>query len=155
MFGLIEDGIYPPMRSFTIGDKVFPRPYFLADGIYPRWAIFAKTIPFPNSNGERYYQGLQESCRKDVERLFGVLIQRFRILEHGCRLWSTDLIGQVMYACLIMHNMIIRHHKETNPGHLAEEIEEDMFDTPPVLERRNRPTTPSNDLDDLYESNPG
>ena len=75
-------------------------------------------------------------------------------MEHGCRLWSTDLIGQVMYACLIMHNMIIRHHKETNPGHLAEEMEEDMFDTPPVLERRNRPTTPSNDLDDLYESNP-
>ena len=131
LFGLVEDGIYPPMRSYTVGNKVFYRPYFLADGIYPRWAIFAKTIPFPSSNDQRKYQAAQESSRKDVERLFGVLIQRFRVLEHGCLFWKQDLIGKVMTACLIMHNMIIRHYKETNPDHVADELDEDMYDAPP------------------------
>ena len=32
-----------------------------------------------------------------------------------------------MYACLILHNMIIRHYRETNPGHVDDELDEDMF----------------------------
>ena len=47
------------------------------------------------------------AARKDVERAFGVLKKRWRILAMPCRLWDKDQIGNVMYACIILHNMIL------------------------------------------------
>ena len=54
--------------------------YYLTDGIYPPWAIFVK----PNHSPFNAKQSVaaQESRRKDVERLFGVLQGRFKILRH-------------------------------------------------------------------------
>jgi hypothetical protein len=40
----------------------YNKKYYLADGIYSRWAIFVKTI-----------SSCQEACGKDVEHAFGVL----------------------------------------------------------------------------------
>ena len=47
------------------------------------------------------------AARKDVERAFGVLKKRWRILGIPCRLWDKDQIGNVMYTCIILHNMIL------------------------------------------------
>jgi hypothetical protein len=41
------------------------------------------------------------------------------MITHPCRLWSTTDIIDVMYACIIMHNMIIE-----------DEVDEDL----PVLD---------------------
>jgi hypothetical protein len=45
--------------------------------------------------------------RKDIERAFGVLVKRFSILKQRFRLWFTDDIMYLMYACIILHNMFI------------------------------------------------
>ena len=45
--------------------------------------------------------------RKDVERCFGVLQARFAILQNPSRFWSMDVITNIMFACCIIHNMII------------------------------------------------
>lgn len=50
---------------------------------------------------------MQESVRKDVERAFGVLQQRFRVVAIPCKLWSAEAMGDVMITCIILHNMII------------------------------------------------
>ena len=47
--------------------------YYLADGIYPSWFTFVKTIPSPQGNKTNFFAAQQESARKDVERAFGVL----------------------------------------------------------------------------------
>ncbi|XP_073120724.1 uncharacterized protein [Henckelia pumila] len=46
--------------------------YYLADGIYPCWASFVKTITRPLSQKHRTFARYQEGVRKDVERAFGV-----------------------------------------------------------------------------------
>ena len=55
--------------------------YFLADGIYPEWAVFVKSIRLPIPDKEKLYAQEQEGARKDIERAFGVLQRRFCILK--------------------------------------------------------------------------
>ncbi|XP_047979456.1 uncharacterized protein LOC125221382 [Salvia hispanica] len=47
--------------------------YYLADGIYPRWPMFVKTIRQPVGPKQSYFAAKQKSARKDVERASGVL----------------------------------------------------------------------------------
>ncbi|KAF6166726.1 hypothetical protein GIB67_005602 [Kingdonia uniflora] len=56
---------------------------------------------------------MQEACRKDVERAFGVLQARFQILAHDTRFWKPRDLTNVMYACIIMHNMIDDNERHT------------------------------------------
>lgn len=81
--------------------------YYLADGIYPDWAIFVKTISEGTTKKERNYAAAQEGIRKDIERAFGILVARFHILQRPSRLWYQEDIANIMKACIIMHNMIV------------------------------------------------
>lgn len=92
--------------------NVYDTPYMLADGIYPEWSVFAKTIEKPLGNKRKNYSKQQESSRKDVERCFGVLQARWRILDTPSRLWSAYKMDKVMHACIIMHNMIVEDERE-------------------------------------------
>ncbi|XP_047942911.1 uncharacterized protein LOC125189704 [Salvia hispanica] len=51
----------------------------------------------------------QEAARKDVERAFGVLQSRWAVVKGPSRQWYIPNIGDVMYACIIMHNMIVEN----------------------------------------------
>ncbi|GKE11348.1 putative nuclease HARBI1 [Tanacetum coccineum] len=54
-----------------------------------------------------------QAVRKDVERAFGVLQARFAFLRHPCLIWDYEQMGQIMIACIIMHNMIVEDERET------------------------------------------
>jgi len=86
--------------------------YYLADGIYPSWETFVKTIPEPQGTKEKYFAKAQEVCRKDVDRAFGVLQSRFAIVRGPVRLWDEDTLHNIMMACIIMHNMIVEDERE-------------------------------------------
>lgn len=86
--------------------------YYLADGIYPSWATFVKTIPEPQGNKKKYFAKAQEACRKDVERAFGVLQSRFAIVRGAARMWDEDTLHDIMMACIIMHNMIVEDERD-------------------------------------------
>ncbi|XP_021314674.1 uncharacterized protein LOC110434616 [Sorghum bicolor] len=96
-----------PQVNYSINGNSYTMGYYLADGIYPSWATFVKTIPEPQGNKNKYFAKAQEACRKDVERAFGVLQARFAIVQAPARVWDEDTIQLVMTACIIMHNMIV------------------------------------------------
>ncbi|XP_047965352.1 uncharacterized protein LOC125209814 [Salvia hispanica] len=50
---------------------------------------------------------VSEAARKDVERGFSVLQARWGIVKGSARSWYMHHIVNVMYACIILHNMII------------------------------------------------
>jgi hypothetical protein len=59
-----------------------------------------------------HFVKMQESVRKDVlGRCFGVLQAHFVIIQNSCRLWKIDTIYEVMFACVILHNMIIEDER--------------------------------------------
>lgn len=86
--------------------------YYLTDGIYPQWAVFVKSIKEPQSAKDKLFAAMQEGARKDVERAFGVLKQRFKIVAEPSRLWDQADIAKIMQACVILHNMIVEDEKD-------------------------------------------
>ena len=97
--------------------------YFLADGIYPKWAIFVKTIAYPSDVAEQKYTTRQKAVRKDIERCFGVLMSRFGILAHSIRQWYRDEIKEIIDTCVIIHNMtVIAHRDDFNFNNLYDDV---------------------------------
>ncbi|XP_057771126.1 protein ALP1-like [Salvia miltiorrhiza] len=92
---------------FLANNSHHTRGYYLTDGIYPDWPVFVKSFQFPNDEKKRRFKVMQEAARKDVERAFGVLQARWGIIRGPSRLWKAELMSSIMFACIILHNMII------------------------------------------------
>ncbi|XP_008244891.1 PREDICTED: uncharacterized protein LOC103342996 [Prunus mume] len=78
-----------------------------ADGIYPRWTTFVKSIPHPRSQKEIFFAAYQEGYRKDVERCFGILQAWWAIIRGAVRLFDKEVLRSIMMTCIILHNMIM------------------------------------------------
>ncbi|XP_020263138.1 uncharacterized protein LOC109839117 [Asparagus officinalis] len=72
VFDDIESGEAPRV-NFTVNGREYNLAYYLADGIYPKWPVFVQSVQMPQGNKHQFFAKQQESCRKDVERAFGVL----------------------------------------------------------------------------------
>ncbi|XP_047059099.1 uncharacterized protein LOC124665759 [Lolium rigidum] len=103
-----------PEVNYTVNGHQYTMGYYLADGIYPKWATFVKTIPSPPTRKKKHFSQRQEAARKDVERAFGVLQSRFAIVRGPAKGWKRKEIGDVMKACVIMHNMIVEEERHTD-----------------------------------------
>ena len=84
-----------------INGRHYNKGYYLADGIYPKWATFVKTISSPALPKEQHFAKEQQACRKDVERAFGVLQQRFAVVRFPAMTWSKDHMWEVVNLSLI------------------------------------------------------
>lgn len=56
----------------------------------------------------------QESTRQDVERDFGMLQSRFAIIREPTRGWQVNIVKDIIYACIILHNMIVEDERHTH-----------------------------------------
>ena len=71
--------------------------------------FFVKALSYHVGPKEIVFKKLQESARKDVERAFGVLKGRWGILGRPVRAMNKNTIHSIVYACIILHNMLIKH----------------------------------------------
>ncbi|XP_047961393.1 uncharacterized protein LOC125206143 [Salvia hispanica] len=106
LFNDQELGVSPTV-SFVANGNQHNIDYYLADEIYPMWHVFMKTIRCAFEVKKKYFESRQELARKDVERAFGVLQNRWAIVRGPSRLWHMECIADIMYACIILHNMIV------------------------------------------------
>ena len=79
----------------------------LVDGIYPPYSRFVSTIDTPILAWEKKYAKWQEACRKDIERAFGVLQNKFQWTQRPIMELKLDVISDQMKTCLILHNMCV------------------------------------------------
>jgi len=93
---LLQDMVDGTMSTldfeFTIAGKIFKKLFILVDGIYPEIARFVKTISVPTGCAQKTFAGWQEAARKNVERAFGVLQQKFQILCRPLEKWDEKWI---------------------------------------------------------------
>jgi hypothetical protein len=115
IFSRHNRGQSPPM-SFVINGRPYDMGYYLADGIYPDWPVFVKSIRHPMERKTHHFSTAQEGARKDIERAFGVLQARWAVIRGPAYGWKRDRIRDIMMACICMHNMIVEDEQgfETN-----------------------------------------
>nr|ABE65399.1 hypothetical protein At1g43590 [Arabidopsis thaliana] len=98
--------------AFVVNGNEYNLAYYLTDEIYPKWATFIQSISLPQDEKASLFATNQEACRKDVERAFGVLQARFAIVKHPALIWDKIKIGNIMRACIILHNMIVEDERD-------------------------------------------
>ncbi|XP_076921605.1 uncharacterized protein LOC143583071 [Bidens hawaiensis] len=83
------DGVEPPQAFFANGEH-FKYGYYLVNGIYNEWGILVQAYAAPVSEKRKYFTKKQESVRKYIERVFGVLKKKMgnvgesnKILDKG------------------------------------------------------------------------
>ncbi|KAL9682558.1 hypothetical protein QQ045_014359 [Rhodiola kirilowii] len=86
-----------PQTTYKVNGRTCNNSYYLADGIYPRYSSFVKSIPNP------------QTYRKDVESCFGILQFQWAILRHS--------------ACIILNNIIVE--EEFGEKEFVEVVEQD------------------------------
>ena len=87
--------------SFYANGNNYKAGYYLSDGIYPEYSTFVKSFTDPIDKKRKYFKKKQESARKDIERAFGVLKKRWKVLSFPSRYWDKERKHNVVYACII------------------------------------------------------
>lgn len=109
-----------PVQPFTIGNLKTTRAYFPVDGIYPLLSRFCKTITEPQNPPQARYAAWQKAVRKDVERGFGVLGSKFRVLIKPVEFHQPRDIANLVYGCVALHNMMVEHRMSLEETESAE-----------------------------------
>ncbi|CAL2278495.1 unnamed protein product [Prunus armeniaca] len=109
-----------PNITYQVNNTVYQTGYYLADGIYPRWTTFVKSIPNPQSHKQKLFATYQEGYRKDVERCFGILQARWLIVRGAARMFDEEVLRSIMMTCIILHNMIVEDEYDYDAGEVYE-----------------------------------
>ncbi|CAN6684992.1 unnamed protein product [Malus baccata var. baccata] len=105
--------------------------YYLTDGIYPSWSTFVKSFSHPDSAKKKLFSQRQESYRKDVERAFEILQDRWAIVKGPAQFWQSEDLHSIMMTCIILHNMNV----EDEYIKIEEDSDEDVDDDQPTHAR--------------------
>ncbi|KAF5471832.1 hypothetical protein F2P56_008598 [Juglans regia] len=128
IFAVLAEGHAPPC-NYTINGHEYTMGYYLADSIYHSWATLGKTIPAPHGKKKKHFVACQESARKDVEHAFEVLQARLAIVRRPARYFQPRVLKDIMYTCIILHNMIVEDERHQYLG-ADQFIYESNDDTP-------------------------
>nr|GEX10410.1 hypothetical protein [Tanacetum cinerariifolium] len=103
----------------------------LKDGKAPEFPVGAND---PGSNTKQIrYKNVHEAARKDVERAFAILKKKLVTIKILARPMALKNITDMMYTCIILHNMIGKdnkraispefypdeQHREDDPNHIS------------------------------------
>ncbi|KAK9986382.1 hypothetical protein SO802_031333 [Lithocarpus litseifolius] len=120
-----------PTVNYSINGHEYTMGYYLADGIYPKWSTFVKTIPSLQGHKRKLFAKAQKANRKDVERAFGVLQVRFTIVCGPARFFHSETLQDIMKACVILYNMIVEDERDVNE---AVELDYEQINDNPTIE---------------------
>ncbi|XP_021980712.1 uncharacterized protein LOC110876860 [Helianthus annuus] len=107
----VIDGV-TPNTSFYTNDVEYKYRYYLVNGIYPEWATLVKAISYRDDGKRLYYNKKQESARKYLERL-RCIKNRWFIITQPSRILEKSKMRNIMYTCIILHNMILKDSDRT------------------------------------------
>ena len=107
-------GRWPPCGTpFTINGRTRTLHYNIVDGVYPRYAFLMSPHPQPSTEEQTTFNCRQEAIRKDLERLFRVLVKRFHDALHPGRYHSVSQPATTYTAICILHIMCVESRRSS------------------------------------------
>ena len=91
--------------------------YAIVDGGYHEWRVLQCPLRVAAGDDAIAWKERLESVRKAVERTFGILKKRFRILRNSFVCQKPEQISSTFRACCALHNIILRHDERDTLGH--------------------------------------
>lgn len=82
--------------------------YMLSDVSYPERAIFVLRNHAPLKERDMHMTQWQEGVRRVLEKFFGCLQGRLKIMRHERHEWSDSQLILICRVCFILHNMIVK-----------------------------------------------
>jgi Plant transposon protein len=144
----VASGVCPFKIDESTDEASFDRMYLLVDGIYPKYSRFVRGFKAPITDEEVRFTGWQESARKDIERAFGVLQCKWKVLSFPIHAIDQRAIANMVATCIILHNMCVSDRvmgsveKDYVPSTVAEkETAGDVTDSETVNQNRNHRRT--------------
>ncbi|XP_057793118.1 uncharacterized protein LOC131009728 [Salvia miltiorrhiza] len=116
------EGRAPPI-TYQVNNSYYMSGFYLIDDFYLDRPTFVKSPPFSSDENNRRFKMMQEAAHKDIERAFGMLQARWTIIKGPTRLWKKEELSNIMFMCIILHNVIIQ-----DEGEHASKWEEDVTD---------------------------
>jgi DDE superfamily endonuclease len=81
--------------------------WLIVDNGYPDWTFLQCPPKSTMDDDEIRWGKMLESLRKDVERTFGILKQRFRIFKTGVTLQTFAIIDDAFHTACALHNYLL------------------------------------------------
>ena len=100
---------YAPNIQFMVKGTQYNKGYCLADGIYLEWTTFVKSFTSPKDPKRIKFKQIQEAANKDVERM---VQSRWAIVRGPARFWHKAKLKDIVYTCIILHNMIVEDERD-------------------------------------------
>ncbi|KAJ9557950.1 hypothetical protein OSB04_012564 [Centaurea solstitialis] len=85
-----------PDSSFVVNGTHYKHGYYLVDGMYPEWTTFVKAFRYPSCERRLEFKKRQESARKDIERTFATLKDKWHVVKRPA-LGSDKDSGKLMW----------------------------------------------------------
>lgn len=103
----VTQGDWPPLGFwYTVNGEQVNLPYFLVDGIYPRYSILLSPHATPSTAQEKAFNWVQEGMRKDFQRLYAILTAGFHVALHPAGASFVPTLICTAMATSILHNMM-------------------------------------------------
>jgi len=83
--------------------------WILCDNGYHKWETMQMPPTHCTSHMEVIFREVLESARKSTECVIGILKARFWYLKNPLRLLFKEDIGNCVYTCSILHNMLLHY----------------------------------------------
>ncbi|GJW60614.1 ALP1-like protein isoform X1 [Tanacetum coccineum] len=96
-------------RRYRMNRELFLE--IVQERFYPQCHRLFKSFTVARDEKNAMFKRRQESARKNVERAFGVLQGRWRIIAQPVRGWTVNKLRRIMYTCIILHNMILKNQR--------------------------------------------
>ena len=111
-------------------------PYLICDNGYHRWLQLMCPSKTTSNAALALWSRQLESVRKDVERCFGVMKKRFRVLKLPILLRDVTEINDVFKTCAVLHNVLLTHDSQGNSfadqGYFRRGVQQGL----PITQRR-------------------
>ncbi|XP_018399373.1 PREDICTED: uncharacterized protein LOC108777074 [Cyphomyrmex costatus] len=107
----------PPVHAFLPGTNMKTAYYFVGDNAFELSRHLMK--PYPQKNlirEKKIYNYRLSRARSMIERAFGILVQRWRILSKRIRM-NIDKVEKIVAACICLHNFIICMESKLSSAH--------------------------------------